>query len=88
LAGYGGLATFVLFGGIMNPASVLMWQPQPTPEMFLASFAYALPMDLVHSVATAVFLVLAARPMLEKLDRLKTKYGLVSRRDSTSSEIE
>ena len=34
-------------------------------------------MDLVHGAATAIFLWLGAEPMLEKLDRIKTKYGLV-----------
>jgi energy-coupling factor transport system ATP-binding protein len=34
--------------------------------------------DLVRAVATAVFLWFGAEPMLEKLDRIKVKYGLVS----------
>jgi hypothetical protein len=32
---------------------------------------------LVHAAATVVFLLLIAEPMLEKLDRIKVKYGLV-----------
>ena len=36
-----------------------------------------LPMDLIHAVATVIFLLMAAEPMLEKLDRIKVKYGLV-----------
>ena len=34
-------------------------------------------MDLVHGFGTVIFLILAAEPMLEKLDRIKLKYGLV-----------
>ena len=35
-----------------------------------------LPVDLVRAMATFFFLWLGAEPMLEKLDRIKTKYGL------------
>ena len=34
------------------------------------------PIDLVRAIGTFVFLWLGAEPMLEKLDRIKTKYGL------------
>ena len=34
-------------------------------------------MDLIHGAATVIFIFLAAEPMLEKLDRIKIKYGLV-----------
>jgi energy-coupling factor transport system ATP-binding protein len=77
LAIFGGLATFFLYGGIMNPASVLMYQDHPTTEMFLVAYAMGVPFDLVHAVATVFFLLLAAEPMLEKLERIKVKYGLI-----------
>jgi energy-coupling factor transport system ATP-binding protein len=34
-------------------------------------------MDLVHAFGTAIFLMIAAEPMLEKMDQIKVKYGLV-----------
>ena len=34
-------------------------------------------MDLVQAAATALFLWFLSQPMLEKLDRIKVKYGLV-----------
>jgi len=77
LAIFGGFATFVIYGGIMNPASVIMWQPNPTVEMFLLAYLQGIPFDLVHAVATVTFLAIIAKPMLEKLDRIKIKYGLV-----------
>ena len=73
---FGGLATLLIFGGIMNPASVLIFQPNPTPEMFLLAYLYGIPLDLIHAAATIIFLAIIARPMLEKLDRIKEKYGL------------
>ena len=77
LAVFGGFATFIIYGGIMNPASVVIWQPNPTPGMFLAAYLQGIPFDLVHAVATVTFMIIVAQPMLEKLDRIKVKYGLV-----------
>jgi len=77
LAVFGGFATFIIYGGILNPANVLMFQPNPTIEMLLLSYLYGIPFDLIHAAATVIFLALISRPMLEKLDRIKIKYGLV-----------
>ena len=74
---YGGLATFLIYGGIMNPAAMLTSQPNPTWEMLWPYYLQGIPFDLVHALATVVFLYIAAEPMLEKLDRIKVKYGLV-----------
>ena len=76
---FGGFATFIIYGGIMNPAAVIMWQPNPTPEMFLAYYLQGIPFDLMHAAATVFFLIIITRPMLEKLDRIKVKYGLIKR---------
>ena len=46
-------------------------------EVILAYYVSGLPMDLIHAAATVIFIFLAAEPMLEKLDRIKVKYGLV-----------
>ena len=35
-----------------------------------------IPIDLVRALATFLFLWLTAEPLLQKLDRIKTKYGL------------
>ena len=39
-------------------------------------YVTGIPVDLVRAVATFIFLWLGAEPMLEKLDRIKVKYGL------------
>ncbi|MCL1808708.1 MAG: ATP-binding cassette domain-containing protein [Clostridiales bacterium] len=77
LAVFGAIAAVVIYGGIMNPASVLMFQPAPTPEMFLLAFIQGMPFDLVHAAATVTFMLMISQPMLEKLDRIKVKYGLI-----------
>lgn len=77
LCTFGGLAAFLIYGGIMNPAAVLMFQARPTIQMFYLAYLQGIPFDLVHAAATVIFLYFIARPMLEKLDRIKVKYGLL-----------
>ena len=50
---------------------------KPTFEILLAAYAVGFPVDLVHAVATAAFLWFISQPLLEKLDRIKAKYGLI-----------
>lgn len=75
---FGGLAAFVIYGGIINPSSVLMFQPQPTKEMFYLAYLQALPFDLIHAGSTVFFLWFITKPMLEKLERIKSKFGLLT----------
>ena len=50
--------------------------PQFKPVAAIVIIA-GLPFDLIHAAATVIFLWFFSRPMLEKLDRLKVKYGLM-----------
>ena len=79
LSVFGGLVTFLIYGGIMNPASVLMYQPDPNWQMILTAYITGVPADAIHALATAMFLWFLSEPMLEKLDRVKVKYGLIEK---------
>ena len=74
---FGFVATFVIYGGIMNPASVIMWQSNININMVLSSYVMGMSFDFIHAVSTVFFLFFAAEPMLEKLERIKIKYGLI-----------
>lgn len=74
---FGGAAAIVIYGSIMNLSSVLMVTPQLNLQALTAAFASGFWFDLVHAAATVFFLFILARPMLEKLDRIKAKYGLL-----------
>ncbi len=73
---FGFLATVLVYGGLSNASMVLLMQPKPTLEMFLAAFGAGLPFDLIHGASTVFFLWFLAEPMIEKLERIKQKYGL------------
>ena len=78
LATFGAFSAVIIYGGIMNPAAALMYNSQTLNwEMLKAYYVSGLPMDLTHAAATVIFIFIAAEPMLEKLDRIKVKYGLV-----------
>ena len=78
LAVFGALSAVIIYGVIMNTSSALMFSPQSINfKMLLAYYVTGLPMDLIHGFSTALFLLLVAEPMLEKLDRIKVKYGLI-----------
>ena len=79
LSVFGGLVTFLIYGGIMNPASVLMYQPDPEWGMILTAYVTGVPADAIHALATVMFLWFLSEPMLEKLDRVKVKYGLIEK---------
>ncbi|CAN7643804.1 energy-coupling factor transporter ATPase [Paenibacillus sp. LjRoot56] len=78
LCTFGGSATFLIYGMIMNFSSVVMTGSKPTIGALTLACIRGVPFDLIHAIASVIFLYILARPMLEKLDRIKEKYGLVS----------
>lgn len=76
MCAYGLLAPIILYGGIMNFASLLMMSYQINRSTLFAIYMSGLPLDVVHGASTLVFLFIAGKPILEKLDRVKIKYGI------------
>ena len=74
---FGFIVTIVIYGGIMNFSSLVLSHVPITLETAIAYYAQGLPFDIVHAFSTTAFLFFFALPMLEKLDRVKTKYGLI-----------
>ena len=74
---FGAIAAVVIYGGIMNPVSALLYARTLEWKVIAAYYVTGFPMDCVHAAATVFFLWVLAEPMLEKLDRIKVKYGLV-----------
>ncbi len=76
---FGFLAAFVIYGGIMNPASVIMYQSKITWKMIVFAYATGVTLDLIHALSTAFILWFISEPMIDKLERIKVKYGLIQR---------
>jgi len=73
---FGAISAIVLYGGIMNPASCLIYMNTINWKILLSYFATGLPVDLVHGFATALFLFIGGEPIISKINRIKDKYGL------------
>ncbi len=77
LCTFGALSAIIIYGGIINPAAALIWGGQTLNlNIIVTYYLTGFPMDVIHAAATVVFLLFLAEPMLEKLDRIKSKYGL------------
>ena len=74
---FGGAATLLIYGGIINIGSVIMFSGTLSWKTLLAAYASGLPFDLVHAASTVIFLFFLANPMIEKIQRIQVKYGLL-----------
>lgn len=78
LAVFGAFTAVLIYGGIMNFAAAVMYNSASLNwTMLLVYYISGFPMDLIHACVTVIVILLVAEPMLEKLDRIKVKYGLV-----------
>lgn len=77
LAIFGFAAAYILYGGIMNPATLIMSRTPINTGTLLTVYTFGLPVDTVHALSTALFIYIGAEPIISKLERIKLKYGLV-----------
>lgn len=77
LAIFGGLAIMLICGPLLDICSFFTMAMQQTVAMFWAIMLSGIPYNAIHATATVVFLLLLAKPMNEKLDYIKQKYGLI-----------
>lgn len=74
---FGGLSTFIIYGLLMDFASVIMFTGNVSLKAYTAALVAGLTFNLIHAGATVFFLFILANPMIEKIDRIKIKYGLI-----------
>ena len=74
---YGFFATFFIYGGVMNFSTILTAGLPLNLGTLITVYTAGIPMDLIHAGSTVIFLLVLANPMIEKLERIKTKYGLL-----------
>lgn len=75
---FGFFSCFIIYGAIMNISSLFMYSSALSVKLLIATLIVGAPMDLVHAASTFIFLFLFSKPMLEKLARIKIKYGLIN----------
>lgn len=76
LSMYGFLVTFVLYGLIMDTATVVMYTDKPRVSTFLAAYATGFVFNMIHGVSTFIFLFIISREMFQKINRIKLKFDM------------
>ena len=74
---YGGLSTFFIYGGIIDIGSLLIFTSHFSWKALLATYISGFWFNIVHSISTVFFIFFISQSMIEKLDRIKIKYGLI-----------
>lgn len=77
LAVFGFLAIMVCVGPLLDTCTVFTSLTTITWEKALLVYAQGFWYNFNHGVSCAVTMLLFSRPLLEKLDRLKIKYGMM-----------
>jgi len=74
---FGFIAAFLIYGLIVDIHTIFAVTPEPTIATAVMIYGAALPVNTVYGISTAVFMWFLARPMTEKIERVKFKYGLM-----------
>ncbi|MGN0486550.1 MAG: ECF transporter S component [Acutalibacteraceae bacterium] len=72
----GGLMCFVVYGLAVDSCSVLTMVTEYTPKAVLSIYASGLLFNLIHGLTTALLLFFICKPMADKFQRLRVKYGI------------
>lgn len=76
LAVFGFFTILLVVGPLLDSCTVFTVSTTLTWKYAMAVFAAGFPYNAQHGLACAVTMLLFGKPLLSKLDRLKTKYGM------------
>ena len=74
---YGVFVTICIFGLLMDTYTVFTMDFVSSFTEVLAIYISGFPVNCVHAFATFVFLFVLAKPMMEKIERVRKKYGMM-----------
>lgn len=81
LAAFGFLAVVLWIGPLLDCSNVFLSFSEITWSAFAASFASGFPVNVMQAICTVLIMLLFGRPLLDKLDRVKLKYGMTEDED-------
>ena len=74
-----GFATVLLWvGPLLDCSTVFLSLATINLQSVITILASGFPMNITQAVCTAMVLLFLGRPLLDKLDRIKTKYGILA----------
>lgn len=74
---FGALCIMLIVGPLLDTCAIFTMSSNIEGIGIKAVYLSGLPVNAVHAVATALTLFLVSKPMFEKLDRIKLKYGMM-----------
>ena len=77
LAVFGFFSTLLWIGPILDTSHVFIMMPEISFDAFAASLAAGFPVNVSQGISTAIMMFVFGKPLLEKLNRIKQKYGML-----------
>lgn len=77
LAPFGFFTILLLVGPLLDSCTVFTMLSKFTAKNVLAVYAAGIGYNVTHGIGAALTLFFVSRPLLGKLDRLQTKYGIL-----------
>ena len=75
---FGFLATLLFVGPLLDTCSVFLVLSKISLKGAMAFYVSGFAVNVNQAIATAAVLLFLGKPLLEKLDRVKTKYGILA----------
>jgi len=85
LVGYALIQAIV--GPLLDVCSIFTMNNTITAQYVITIFGSGLIPNAIHGLATALTLFLLVKPMMEKLNRMKIKYGMMNKESSEWEEV-
>ena len=73
----GALTVVIVVGPMLDVCAIFTSGNVLSTELAWATLISGIVPNIIHAVATAITLFLLCRPMIEKLERIKVKYGMM-----------
>lgn len=74
---FGVLIIMLIVGPILDTCALFTMSNMIDTSVISAVYISGIPVNMVHASATMLTLILVSKPMFEKLDRIKLKYGMM-----------
>ena len=74
----GGLACFIIYGIIVDSCSFLMMSMDFSLKSAVKIYLSGMSFNLIHGITTGILLFFINKPMTDKFNRLRIKYGIFS----------
>lgn len=77
MAIFGFLAVILWIGPLLDSSHIFLMMPEINFASVTASLASGFPVNVSQGICTALMMLIFGKPLLEKLERVKLKYGMM-----------